>query len=254
MALTASRELDRYTDLELRTQRVGGGENIYKGALVSVDSSGYAAPLASGEPFVGVAYEACDNSAGDDAAKSVRVYTQGDWEHALSGAAITDAGRPVFASADDTLTFSGNGSSYVGVVQDLVSSGKIILRIDPMGTRVKTVTHAVEDLDAGADIAARAIHCFNVDGWIVAARVVNQASAAAGIDDSNTCVIALAIDAGEVVSKTYNSSVTFPAANTADDLGTLAYQHAYAGNIVTLAVTNGATANPGPFLLEVDYV
>ena len=29
---------------------------------------------------------------------------------------------------------------------------------------------------------------------------------------------------------------------------------AAAGFVMTLAVTNGATANPGPFLVEVDYV
>jgi hypothetical protein len=102
--------------------------------------------------------------------------------------------------------------------------------------------------------AARAIHSFNQDAWIVSARVVNQADAAAGIDDSNTCVILLANTAGTVVSETFDSTTTFPAANTAQDLGTLANQHCPKTDVLTLAVTNGATATPGPFLIEVDYV
>jgi hypothetical protein len=119
---------------------------------------------------------------------------------------------------------------------------------------IKTIVHAVENLGAGVDIPARAIHAFNKEGWIVAARVVNQATAAAGIDAGNTCVVALAIDAGAVASKTYNNTTVFPAENTADSLGTITNGHAAAGDVLTVAVTNGAAADPGPFLVEVDYV
>ena len=173
---------------------------------------------------------------------------------ALSAAAISDLGRPVFASADGTLTFVAEGNSYVGIVQDRSAANTIILRINPARRLVKTVTHAVEDLAAGADIAARAIHVFEHEAWITSARVVNQASAAAGIDDSNTCVIAVAIDAGAVAGKTYNSTTTFPAANTKSSLGTITNAHADLGDVLTLAVTNGTSADPGPFLVEVDYV
>ena len=128
------------------------------------------------------------------------------------------------------------------------------VRIDPDHRHVKTVTHAVEDLAANADIAARAIHSFNKEAWIVAARVVNQASAASGIDDSNTCVVAVAQTAGAVASETFDSTTAFPAANTAHDLGTISNPCAAAGAVLTLAVTNGTTADPGPFLVEVDYV
>lgn len=254
MALTVNREVDHYVDMELRTFKVAATTTIYKGGLVSVQADGYVAPLTAGEGFVGLAYEKIDNSAGSDGAKSVRVYTMGDFDHALTGAAITDIGRPVFASADDTLTFTAEGNSYVGIVQDLVSSGNIIVRLDTRRRIVKTVTHAVEDLAAGADIAARAIHSFNKDAWIVSARVVNQATTATGIDASNTCVVAVATSAGAVASVTYDDGNAFPAANTADDMGTITNAHAAAGEVMTLAVTNGATADPGPFLVEVDYV
>jgi hypothetical protein len=160
----------------------------------------------------------------------------------------------VFASEDNTLSFTADGNTYVGIVQDVPSSGNIILRLDAQRRMVKTITHAVENLAAGADIAARAIHSFNKEAWIVQARVVNQATSASGVDDSNTCVVTIANDAGTVVTETFDSTTTFPAANSAKDLSTLANTHAPAGDVMTLAVTNGTTADPGPFLVEVDYV
>jgi hypothetical protein len=254
MALSANRNLDHYVDLEMRTARVKGSTHVWRNAIVGLTSAGYARGLVAGDVFAGIAYEEMDNSAGADGAKAVRVYTVGDFEHAVSGAAQTDVGRPVFASADDTLTFVAAGNSYVGVVQDFVSSGVAIVRIDPAHKFVKSIMHLVEDLGAGADIAARAIHGFDQDGWILTARVVNQATTATGIDAGNTCVVALAVTAGAVASKTYNNTTVFPAPNAQDSLGTITNHHVPKGDVMTLAVTQGATANAGPFLVEVDYV
>jgi len=254
MALTASRQVDRFVDQELRTFRVKGTTKIYRGAFLGITSAGFLRGLAAGDVFAGIAYEEIDNSAGADGAKVARVYTLSDFQVSVSGAAQTDCGRPVFASADDTLTFVAAGNSYVGIVQDFVSSGVVIVRIDPTRKLVKTVTHLVEDLGAGADIAARAIHGFDQDGWIVSARIVNQATTATGIDAGNTCVVALAVTAGAVASKTYTNTVVFPAANTQDSLGTITNPHCPKGDVVTLAVTQGATANAGPFLLQIDCV
>jgi len=254
MTLSTNREVDHYIDQELRSFQVAGSTHIYKGALVGLNSAGFARPLAAGDSFVGIAYEEMDNTSGANGDLSARVYTVGDFGHALSGAVVADIGRPVFAAADDTLTFAGNGNSYAGIVQDCVTAGEIILRIDPGKRAVKSITHAVENLAAGADIAARAIHAFDQDAWIASARVVNQASAAAGIDGSNTCVVLLATGAGTVVTETFDGTTTFPAANAAQDLGALSNAHVSAGDVMTLAVTNGTTADPGPFLIEIDYI
>lgn len=253
MALTVSREVDHYVDQEIRTLPVKAATKVFKGALVGLDTGGNARGLVAGDRFQGVAYEEIDNT-GAAGAKNVRVYTLGDFGHALAGAAVTDIGRPVFASADDTLTFAGTGNSRVGTVIDVPSSGNIILRIDHEGRKVKTIVHAVENLAAGVDIAARAIHSFNQEAWIVGARVVNQSTAPAGIDAGNSCVVALAIDAGAVATETFDATPAFPAANTVASLGAITNAHAFPGNVLTLAVTNGATADPGPFLVEVDYV
>ncbi len=129
------------------------GETNYKGSLVSVDASGYAAPLAAGETFVGIAFEGCDNSAGSDGDKSVRVYTLGDFEHALSGATVTDIGAPVFASGDDTLTLTAAGNSFVGRCVDVPASGTIILRLQPLAetSPAYTVTNGTTDRAYDAD-------------------------------------------------------------------------------------------------------
>lgn len=254
MALTANRDVDHYIDQELRTFQIGAAKHIFKGGFVGLSSSGYAQPLTAGDPFAGIAYEEMDNTSGSAGDLSVRVYTLGDFGVTLTGATVADIGRPVFASADNTLTFTGAANSFVGVVQDFITTNEVILRIDPKRQGVKTVVHAVENLAAGADIAARAIHAFDSDGWIIGARVVNQATAAAGIDASNTCVVAVAINAGTVASLTFDATTTFPAANAVKDLGAVANTHAAAGNVLTLAVTNGATADPGSFIVEIDYV
>lgn len=128
MALRANREVDHYVDQELRCYQVAGGAHIFKGALVGLVATGYARPLTAGDKFAGIAYEEMGNSAGSGAA-SVRVYTLGDFGLTLAGATVADIGRLVFASADDTLTFTGASNSYVGVVQDFVQTDEIILRL-----------------------------------------------------------------------------------------------------------------------------
>jgi hypothetical protein len=131
MALTANRDLDHYIDQELRSFKMAASAHVFKGGFVGLDAGGYARPLVAGDPFVGIAYEEVDNSDGGDGEVSVRVYTLGDFGHALAGASQAQVGDTVYASADDTLTFTATNNSYVGFVVDVPTSGNIILRIDP---------------------------------------------------------------------------------------------------------------------------
>ncbi len=128
MALTANRELDRYVDQELRTLPLKGGAHIYKGALVGL-SAGYAQGLLAGDAFAGIAYEEVDNTAGVDGARLVRVFTMGDFEHALGAASRANNGAAVYASDDSTLTLTASGNSLVGRQVDAPGNGKIVLRL-----------------------------------------------------------------------------------------------------------------------------
>ena len=129
MALAANREVDRYVDQELRSFPVKASAHVYKGALVG-HNGGYARGLVAADPFLGVAYEEADNSAGSDGDKDVRVYTIGDFDLALSGAAVTNLDDLVYASADGTLTFTSTSNSFVGRCVGVPSSGRIVLRLE----------------------------------------------------------------------------------------------------------------------------
>lgn len=131
MSLSANRELVHYVDQQLRSFQVAASAHIYKGALWGLDGNGYARPLVAQDTFLGIAYEEMDNSTGSDADKAVRAYTLGDFDHALSGAAVTNIGDAVFADDDDTLTFDSEGTSLVGSCVDVPSTGNVILRIKP---------------------------------------------------------------------------------------------------------------------------
>ena len=246
MALTQNREVDHYIDQELRSHPVGAGEHIHKGALVG-ESSGYARSLVAGDRFCGLAYEEIDNSGGGNGDASVRVYTVGDFGLPLAGAVLSDIGRPVFASGDDTLTFTGHGCSHAGSVVSVPAADGIILRIDPDRRGVRTITHAVEDTGAGVDIPARAAHVFAQDAWLTAVRVVNRDVAAAGIDGANLCTVTVSTDAGIVATKAYGAAGAFPDANMADDLGAPAFAHVEAGGVILVSVSNGGVADPTRF-------
>jgi len=130
MALTANREVDRFVDQELRSYAVAASKNVFKGGFVGLSAGGYAQPLAAGDAVAGIAYEAADNTAGQDGDVMVRVFTLGDFGMTLAGATTANIGQSVFASDDATLTFDPDGHSFVGYVQDVMTANDIVLRLD----------------------------------------------------------------------------------------------------------------------------
>ena len=187
MALSANREVDRYVDQELRTLPVKGTTHIYKGALVGL-AGGLARGLVAGDAFAGVAYEEVDNSGGGDGDAMVRVYTMGDFVHALGGASVANNLEPAFASADNTLTLTAAGNSFVGRQVSVVDSGSIVLRImvgagiDPIAeqtaltAQLTTITHTAP---SSADYALQNL-------------VQNSGFGFATADEGNTALSALA--------------------------------------------------------------
>ena len=122
------------------------GVHIYKGAVVVVEeSSGYVKPFVAGASagtanhFVGIAYEEADNTSGGNGDLSVRLFTQGDFGHAIASGVITDLGAKVYASADDTLvlTAAAGNNVFIGRAQDWVSGNEFVVRL-----------HGIADADA----------------------------------------------------------------------------------------------------------
>ncbi|WP_025036132.1 hypothetical protein [Bradyrhizobium sp. DOA9] len=104
---------------------------VYEGAAVGVvDASGHGRPLVAGDRFAGFANAKADNSAGAAAAINVDLRTAGKVELPVTGAVITDKGQPVYASDDDTFSFSPVGSSFIGFVHRFVSAGVVVVRFD----------------------------------------------------------------------------------------------------------------------------
>lgn len=96
---------------------------IYEGAAVGDNGSGYARPLTAGDPFRGFAVTQADNSAGSAGAITVEVRHEGRVQLSIGSLAITDVGKPVYASDDATFTLTATSNSYVGRVIRWVSSG-----------------------------------------------------------------------------------------------------------------------------------
>ena len=109
---------------------------IYEGAAVGlVDATGHARPLTSVDRFAGFAEQKADNSLGAAAAISVSVYQRGLVQLAVTGALITDAGAPVYATDDDTFTLLPTGGAFVGKIARFVSSGIAIVEFDALNMR-----------------------------------------------------------------------------------------------------------------------
>ena len=122
-------------------------------------------------------------------------------------------------------------------------------------TRIRVIP--IEDLSAGADIADRTLLYApaGIDITLVSAGIIPRGSSA-GIDDSNTAVIALKDgSANAIVSKTYDTDPQPPAAGVIGDLGALSgtYKVLSAGEKLVLDVTQGATANLPAFDLQIVY-
>ncbi len=148
MALTTNREVDRYVDQELRSLPVRGGARVYKGAFVGL-SGGYARPLVAGDPFAGIAYEEADNGTGSDGAVLVRVFTLGDFELPLVGAARANNRAALFASDDQALTGTASGNSFVGHQIDVPATNRVLLRIQVTPTPLAGGTLSGELVSAG---------------------------------------------------------------------------------------------------------
>lgn len=109
---------------------------LYKGTLVSLNTSGYAkkgADVAS-EIFVGVAFETVDNSGGAAGDKSIRVWQEGTFEFLTSEtAAITDIGKKVYIVDNQTVAFVGTTTNdvLVGKITEFVSASKVRVAITP---------------------------------------------------------------------------------------------------------------------------
>lgn len=103
---------------------------IYQGAAVGDNGSGYARPLVAGDPFRGFAEIKADNAAGIAGDVNVRCKTRGRIKLAISALAITDVGKDVYASDDDTFTLTQSTNTRIGHVVAWLETGYGLVEFD----------------------------------------------------------------------------------------------------------------------------
>ena len=116
LAADVKRNFESEPALVINDLPVIASDIIYEGAAVGDNASGHCRPLVSGDPFRGFAARRVDNASGAAGAKAVVLHQSGIVTLAVTGAsAVTDVGRSVYATDDDTFTLTP-GISRVGVI------------------------------------------------------------------------------------------------------------------------------------------
>lgn len=105
-------------------------DTIYQGAAVGDNGSGYARPLQAGDPFRGFAELKADNASGSAGDEYVRCRTKGRIKLAISSLAITDVGKDVYASDDNTFTLTQGTNTRIGHVIAWIETGYGIVEFD----------------------------------------------------------------------------------------------------------------------------
>ena len=130
MTTLAANSLRTYELGEINEFPVIATDIIYEGAAVGDNGSGYARPLVAGDPFRGFAESKADNSAGAAGDINVRVLSKGKIKLAIGSLAITDVGKDVYASDDDTFTLTQSTNTRIGYVYRWISTGYGIIAFD----------------------------------------------------------------------------------------------------------------------------
>lgn len=128
----------RWTDefIERGVETLAAETTFYSNAMIGVDVTGYLAKFDDTQlmTFAGVVTQDQGSpvlpisTAGDGTAK-LRIQQPKFIELAVSGVAVTDIGRNVYASDDQTGVFTpGTYGNIVGVVEDVVATGIALVR------------------------------------------------------------------------------------------------------------------------------
>lgn len=123
---------------------------IYEGSAVGDNASGYMRPLTAGDAFRGFCDRNVDNSTGSAGDKRVKVRRQGIIQLTVTGAAaITDAGKPVYATDDDTFTLTPTTDcSFIGVVSKWISSTTCFVYFQARQLTVRGRKHVITQTTA----------------------------------------------------------------------------------------------------------
>lgn len=107
---------------------VDASKEIFLGSAVGVQTSnGYCRQLVAGDIFIGFAEQHINNSTGAAGALTVPLMREGRVQLNVSGAAITDIGKAVYASDGATFTYTATSNTRIGTVVRWISTGVVIV-------------------------------------------------------------------------------------------------------------------------------
>lgn len=166
MALSANTTI-RFLEPEAyrpkKSYAVAGSKHLYHGALGGLLPSGYAKPFEPGDVFCGIADEEFNNTSTTDGAVSAlgddgernkpecRFINGGSFVFTLSGVAITDIGKAVYATSDNAIALTGHPDSFVGYITDKYGTDLAEIRMRNQGERAPRDGSSIEIM---ADFAA----------------------------------------------------------------------------------------------------
>lgn len=131
--LSADRQVTFVKPEDMREYSLAAGAVAYKGGLAGRDPAGRVKPFVPGDTFIGIFYEYVSNASGAAGAANVRVITGGIFQHALTSGALTDVGKPAFATADDTIALRGHPDAFVGYVVQYMTTNTVLIRMKHRG-------------------------------------------------------------------------------------------------------------------------
>lgn len=165
MTLAADKKVDRRVGV-LMSLLVAAATKIYAGALVALNSSGYAIPAtdAVGNTFAGVARSRVDNSAGSAGDLAVEVYQAEEWLLDITDTiTAADVGRPVYVYDDNSVGLYSTYGVYVGVITEYDSANKAWVRLDKLPSAEEPVINV--PVAATGNIAAGDLVAVNAAGY-----------------------------------------------------------------------------------------
>lgn len=136
MALTADKAR-YYSGLGIDSEPylVAASTQIYQGALVCVNSSGFLVPAANDTTFecVGVAAQSVDNTSGNNGDKTCIVDTEQVERFASSGITQADVGKACYVIDDETVGDDAAASKnvHVGTIRRLISTNLVEVKVRP---------------------------------------------------------------------------------------------------------------------------
>lgn len=119
---------------------------IFLGSAVGL-TAGYARQLTAGDIFGGFAEQHVNNSVATDGAATIPVKYKGRVLLTVGTAAVTDIGKPVYASDGATFTLTGTSNTRIGTIVRWISTGVVVVAFD--GTKSVSVGSALTDNSTG---------------------------------------------------------------------------------------------------------